>query len=407
MNLSYLERPFTSQGSRRHMSGLCNRRGIRPTGFAGVVTALSIVASITAVTLWIPSAAGQSATPAPAAPVDVTAPLRPEVVTPTPLVRVPPDYPQSALARGTTGSVTLQFTVTASGTVKDVIVVRSEPPGVFDDAAREAVEQWRYSPQPADRPGVETFLTFSLGDSRPPAVPSPTRSQLPSRLPEDVPAQMRVGSPASTLAQIQTLQRYLTPLFARQLEYCDETVSRRDQSPDVRDFCRNLEDSPSLATIQQNPPQPASSLGEAIWIQIVIPMALFEPDNPIRQRLHSALELDDQAAEALASRAQAAVDAERNHWGGLEQERLCQQPQSFATGEAFYGVVDEIHRNRIPEQQRLAGELIMALDPALAERIVLFSEQMGAFPFLRPAFPLPLREWSNRRLATAKAALCP
>ena len=389
---------------------LRNRRGIRPTGFAGVVTALSMVASMTAVMLWIPSAAGQSATEPPAASVNVAAPVAPTF--PTPLVRVPPDYPRSALARGTTGSVTLQFTVTASGTVKDVIVVRSEPPGVFDDAAREAVEQWRYAPLPADRPGVETYLTFSLRGSRPPdggppAAPDATQSQPSAGAREDVPAQMRVGSPASALAQMQTLQRYLTPLFARQLEYCDDSVSRRDQSPDVRDFCRNLEDSPSLATSQQNPPQPASSLGEVIWIQIVIPMALFEPDDPIRQVLHSALELDDQAAEALASRAQAAVDAERNHWGGLEQERLCQQPQSFATGEAFYGVVDEIHRNRISEQQRLAGELIMALDPALAERIVMFSEQMGAFPFLRPAFRLPLREWSNRRLATAKAALCP
>ena len=68
--------------------------------------------------------------------------------------RVPPDYPDSA---GTAeGSVKLQFTISAVGQVKDIVVVESTPSGLFDAAARTALVQWRYKPslidgKPADQ----------------------------------------------------------------------------------------------------------------------------------------------------------------------------------------------------------------------------------------------------------------
>ena len=65
----------------------------------------------------------------------------------TPLVRIPADYPISALAKGIEGFVEMRFTVTETGAVADPEVLRSNPPGVFDRAARRAVLKWKYQPQ--------------------------------------------------------------------------------------------------------------------------------------------------------------------------------------------------------------------------------------------------------------------
>lgn len=84
-----------------------------------------------------------------------------------PIVKVAPVYPQRALARGIEGYVLVEFTVTRSGTVKDVRVIESEPPGIFDDAAREAAAKFKYKPrvvdgQPIEVAGVQNRITFQL-----------------------------------------------------------------------------------------------------------------------------------------------------------------------------------------------------------------------------------------------------
>ncbi|MSQ98045.1 MAG: energy transducer TonB [Xanthomonadales bacterium] len=84
-----------------------------------------------------------------------------------PLVRINPDYPPRALSRGVEGFVIVQFTITATGMVKDVIVVEAKPKGLFDDAAVRAVGRWRYNPKvvegvAVERVGVQTMITFQL-----------------------------------------------------------------------------------------------------------------------------------------------------------------------------------------------------------------------------------------------------
>ena len=84
-----------------------------------------------------------------------------------PLVRIPPEYPPRALARGLEGSVLVQFTITVTGSVKDAIVVRADPPNVFDQAALAAIARWRYNPrvvngQAVERVGVQTLIQFEL-----------------------------------------------------------------------------------------------------------------------------------------------------------------------------------------------------------------------------------------------------
>ncbi|MBV9697645.1 MAG: energy transducer TonB, partial [Gammaproteobacteria bacterium] len=78
----------------------------------------------------------------------------------------PPEYPQSALDRKITGTVSLAFTVDVSGEPRDIHVVEATPPGVFDKAALAAVRHWRYAPMvingaPVEVP-VRTLMRFEL-----------------------------------------------------------------------------------------------------------------------------------------------------------------------------------------------------------------------------------------------------
>ena len=65
---------------------------------------------------------------------------------PTPTSRTPPEFPARARSLGQAGHVTLSFVVDIDGSVQDVVVVESVPPGVFDDAAIEAVQGWEFQP---------------------------------------------------------------------------------------------------------------------------------------------------------------------------------------------------------------------------------------------------------------------
>jgi periplasmic protein TonB len=63
-----------------------------------------------------------------------------------PLVRLEPDYPPRALARGVEGYVRVEMDIDASGSVRDPRVVSASPTGVFDAAVIRAVRRWRYRP---------------------------------------------------------------------------------------------------------------------------------------------------------------------------------------------------------------------------------------------------------------------
>jgi protein TonB len=84
-----------------------------------------------------------------------------------PLVRIAPDYPARAAARGIEGWVIVQFTITPTGSVRDPMVVEAMPKNVFDDAALKAIARWRYNPKieggvAVERVGVRTIIRFVL-----------------------------------------------------------------------------------------------------------------------------------------------------------------------------------------------------------------------------------------------------
>lgn len=58
--------------------------------------------------------------------------------------RVPPTYPADARKDGVEGKVKLLVTVTPAGEVSRMEVIESDPPGLFDGAAREALAKWRF-----------------------------------------------------------------------------------------------------------------------------------------------------------------------------------------------------------------------------------------------------------------------
>lgn len=84
-----------------------------------------------------------------------------------PIVKVAPMYPPGAQARGQEGWVLLEFTVTESGSVIDATVVESQPPGVFDEAAKRAVLKFKYKPRvengkPTAVKHVQHLISFKM-----------------------------------------------------------------------------------------------------------------------------------------------------------------------------------------------------------------------------------------------------
>lgn len=79
---------------------------------------------------------------------------------------VGPEYPRAAQRRGVTGSVDVAFTVTTDGRVRALSVLTSDPAETFDQAAMDAVEQWRFEPVIENGVAVEkrsaVRLAFSL-----------------------------------------------------------------------------------------------------------------------------------------------------------------------------------------------------------------------------------------------------
>jgi len=61
-----------------------------------------------------------------------------------PLVRVPPKYPARAANRHIEGRVEIEFTIKTDGSVDNTVVVSSEPEGIFDDAALNAISKWKF-----------------------------------------------------------------------------------------------------------------------------------------------------------------------------------------------------------------------------------------------------------------------
>ena len=61
-----------------------------------------------------------------------------------------PVYPAKLKSEGVGGLVTVASDVSADGTVGNLRIIGSEPPGLFDAAALRAVASWQFKPQIRD-----------------------------------------------------------------------------------------------------------------------------------------------------------------------------------------------------------------------------------------------------------------
>jgi protein TonB len=78
------------------------------------------------------------------------------------IVATDPVYPASARQGHVEGWVELMFTITETGSVRDIEVVDAEPRGVFESAAMQAVSGWRYRPRLANGQPVPRRSTVTL-----------------------------------------------------------------------------------------------------------------------------------------------------------------------------------------------------------------------------------------------------
>ncbi len=80
-----------------------------------------------------------------------------------PIVKVAPIYPQRAVSRGIEGTCLVRYTVTAAGTVKDVVVIEEQcVETVFHKASVEAALRFKYKPRVIDGTAVEVRDVHNL-----------------------------------------------------------------------------------------------------------------------------------------------------------------------------------------------------------------------------------------------------
>ena len=80
----------------------------------------------------------------------------PDIITDiTPTVRIEPQYPQRALRAGIEGTVTVEFTIATDGSVKDIDIVKADPPKIFDNEVLKALKRWKFPPQMVAGQAVE------------------------------------------------------------------------------------------------------------------------------------------------------------------------------------------------------------------------------------------------------------
>jgi len=77
-------------------------------------------------------------------------------------ISIPPTYPEDAAENCIEGYVVLRYLVGDDGRAKDIKVVESHPPGIFDEASKQNLGQWYFQEK---KDGVrEITMDFTLED---------------------------------------------------------------------------------------------------------------------------------------------------------------------------------------------------------------------------------------------------
>jgi protein TonB len=120
------------------------------------VTEAGLSGTETAPVLSAPSGASQSMSFFPPGTVRIGG----AVAAPRKIFDAPPVYPRQALDAGVQGIVIAEVLLDSDGNVADVRVLRSHP--LLEDAAVEAVLQWKYEPVLLNGEPVPAIMTITL-----------------------------------------------------------------------------------------------------------------------------------------------------------------------------------------------------------------------------------------------------
>lgn len=87
---------------------------------------------------------------------------------PQALKHIPPEYPLSAIEKNISGKVVSRFVVTKEGKTKNISIIESDPPGVFDENVLAAIREYRFTPGYKNGIPVDVVIslpvTFELDD---------------------------------------------------------------------------------------------------------------------------------------------------------------------------------------------------------------------------------------------------
>jgi protein TonB len=78
----------------------------------------------------------------------------------------PPAYPEDARSKGFAGKVKVKILISEQGTVEDTVIAKSSGYASLDEAARQGLRRWHFSPAYRDGHAVAAWVvvpvTFNL-----------------------------------------------------------------------------------------------------------------------------------------------------------------------------------------------------------------------------------------------------
>ena len=78
------------------------------------------------------------------------------------VIKIEPKHPTSAYEDGVEGYVVFDSIINENGVLEDIIIIESQPAGVFDQQALKALKFWRYKPAVINGKTVKVKLTERL-----------------------------------------------------------------------------------------------------------------------------------------------------------------------------------------------------------------------------------------------------
>jgi TonB family protein len=86
-------------------------------------------------------------------------------VKPQPIEKVTPTYPQEARSQGWEGQAVIEVLLKTNGKVQQSDVIQSSGYEALDDEARDAAQQWTFTPAQKDGETVRTEVTIPFNFS--------------------------------------------------------------------------------------------------------------------------------------------------------------------------------------------------------------------------------------------------